>query len=231
MMRNAVSGLERLLEIEIPRCSLILVTGAQGTLKSGMVFSMISNHLAANDEHGLYVTLEQSKESHLRNMSSLGIKKRDELHVFDYRDMRREWADRELDMINVTNEIIDFYKDKYSNLTVFALDSLNALYSISADAPPRKEMYHFFSSLRDRELTSFLILETSPSVVPGLFHDYYRPEHFLADGTIELGIIEGKGVVKRYIQILKMRATRHAMEKHQITIDENGINILGPIYF
>jgi KaiC/GvpD/RAD55 family RecA-like ATPase len=84
MMRNAVNGLERLLEVEIPRCSLILVTGAQGTLKSGMVFSMISNHLAANGEHGLYVTLEQSKESHLRNMSSLGIKKRDELHVFDY---------------------------------------------------------------------------------------------------------------------------------------------------
>jgi KaiC/GvpD/RAD55 family RecA-like ATPase len=230
MMRNAVNGLERMLEVEIPPCSLILVTGAQGTLKSGMVFSMISNHLAANDEHGLYVTLEQSKESHLRNMSSLGIEKRDELHIFDYQDVRREWADRELDLINVTNEAIDFYKDKYDNLTVFALDSLNALYSISLDTPLRKEMYHFFSSLRDRELTSFLILETSPSVVLGLFHDYYRPEHFLADGTIELGIIEGKGVVKRYIQILKMRATRHAMEKHQITIDENGINILGPIY-
>ncbi|MCX6668999.1 MAG: hypothetical protein NTV25_04215 [Methanothrix sp.] len=230
MMRNAVNGLERLLEVEIPRCSLILVTGAEGTLKSGLVFSMISNHLAANNEHGLYVTLEQSKESHLQNMSSLGIKKKDELHVFDYRDMRREWADRELDMIKMTDEVIDFYKDKYGNLTVFALDSLNALYSISEEAYLRKEMYDFFSSLRDKELTSFLILEAPPLMVPGPFHDYYRPEHFLADGTIELGMIEGKGVVKRYIQILKMRATRHAMEKHQITIDENGINILGPIY-
>jgi len=230
MMRNAVNGLERLLEVEIPRCSLLLVTGAEGTLKSGMVFAMISNHLAANDEHGLYITLEQSKESHLRNMSSLGIKKRDELHVFDYRDMRREWADRELDMIKVIDEVIDFYKDKYGNLTVFALDSLNALYSISEEAHLRKEMYDFFSSLRDKELTSFLILEAPPRMVPGSFHDYHRPEHFLADGTIELGMIEGKGVVKRYIQILKMRETRHAMEKHQVTIDENGINILGPIY-
>ncbi len=230
MIRNAVNGLEKLLAVEIPRCSLILVTGAQGTLKSGIVFSMISNHLAANDEHGLYVTLEQSKESHFQNMSSLGIKKRDELHVFDYRDMRREWVDRELDMIKMTNEVINFYKDKYGNLTVFALDSLNALYSISEEVHLRKEMYHFFSNLREKELTSFLILETSPFEVPGLFHEYYRSEYFLADGTIELGIIEGKGVVKRYIQILKMRATRHAMEKHQITIDESGINILGPIY-
>ncbi len=230
MIRNAINGLERLLEVEIPRCSLILVTGAQGTLKSGMVFGMISNHLALNDEHGLYVTLEQSKESHFQNMSSLGIKIKDELHVFDYRDMRREWADRELDMIKMTNEIIDFYKDKYCNLTFFALDSLNALYSISEEAYLRKEMYHFFSNLREKDLTSFLILETLPMTMPGLFQDNYRPEHFLADGTIELGIIEGKGAVKRYIQIQKMRSTRHAMEKHQISVDENGINILGPIY-
>jgi len=230
MMRSAVNGLERLLEVEIPRCSVILVTGAEGTLKSGMVFGMISNHIAANGEHGLYITLEQSKESHLRNMSSLGIERRDELHIFDYRDMRREWADRELDMIKMTDEVIDFYKDRYGSLTVFALDSLNALYSISEEAYLRKEMYNFFTSLRDKELTSFLILEAPPLMMPGPFHDYYRPEHFLADGTIELGMIEGKGVVKRYIQVLKMRATRHAMEKHQVTIDENGINILGPIY-
>jgi KaiC/GvpD/RAD55 family RecA-like ATPase len=144
--------------------------------------------------------------------------------------MRREWADRELDMIKMTDEVIDFYKDRYGSLTVFALDSLNALYSISEEAYLRKEMYNFFTSLRDKELTSFLILEAPPLMMPGPFHDYYRPEHFLADGTIELGMIEGKGVVKRYIQVLKMRATRHAMEKHQVTIDENGINILGPIY-
>jgi len=161
-MRSAISGLERLLEVEIPSCSVILVTGAEGTLKSGMVFGMISDHIAANGEHGLYITLEQSKESHLRNMSSLGIERRDELHIFDLRDMRREWADRELDMIKMTDEVIDFYKDKYGSLTFFALDSLNALYSISEEACQRKEMYNFFTSLQDKELTSFLILEAPP---------------------------------------------------------------------
>ncbi|VVB69515.1 Circadian clock protein kinase KaiC [uncultured archaeon] len=130
----------------------------------------------------------------------------------------------------MTEEVIDFYKDRYGSLTVFALDSLNALYSISEEASLRKEMYNFFSGLREKELTSFLILEAPPQMMPGPFHDYYRPEHFLADGTIEMGMIEGKGIVKRYIQVLKMRATKHAMEKHQVTIDENGINILGPIY-
>jgi len=90
MIMNTINGLDKLLFVEIPEGSVILVTGAEGTLKSGLVFSMISNHVAANNEHCLYVTLEQSKESHLRNMLSLGIKKDPSLHIFDYQDMRRE---------------------------------------------------------------------------------------------------------------------------------------------
>jgi KaiC/GvpD/RAD55 family RecA-like ATPase len=230
MLRNAVNGLEKLLMDEIPAGSIILVTGAEGTLKSGLVFGILSNHLAASGENGLYISLEQSKESHLQNMLSLGIKKAPNLHIFDYRDMRNEWNDREMDMIMMTEEIIDFYKDKYSDLTLFSLDSLNALYSMSEETHLRNNMYHFFSSLRDKSLTSFLIMEASHLRISGGSSGCHQFEHFLADGTIELGMIESKEVVKRYIQILKMRASKHAMEKHQITIDNNGINILGHIY-
>ena len=230
MINSDICGLEKMLGAEILPGSLILVTGAEGTLKSSLVFSMISNHLAAHGDHGLYVTLEQSKESHLLNMNSLGIKKRDGLHIFDYQDMRREWKDREPDLIQMTNEVIDFYKDKYDDLTLFSLDSLNALYSYSGEDNLRNKIYHFFLNLRDKDLTSFLIMESPPSRMAGLLSDFNRPERFLADGIIELGIIEGKGGVKRYIQILKMRAAKHAMEKHQITIETDGIQILGPIY-
>jgi len=230
MLKNAINGLDNLLMNEIPAGSVILVNGAEGTLKSGLVFSMLSNHIAVTGDHGLYVSLEQTKASHLQNMDSLGIKKERSLHIFDYQDMREEWIDRELDFIKMTEEVIDFYKNKYGNLTIFALDSLNALYSISDDAHLRNNMYHFFLSLREEGLTSFLIMESPLSKLMGQFTEWHQPERFLADGTIELGMIEGNGVVKRYIQILKMRSTRHAMEKHQLVIDENGLNILGPIY-
>jgi len=230
MLKNTINGLDKILFDEIPKGSVVLVTGAEGTLKSGLVFSMMTNYVATNDEHGLYVTLEQNVESHLRNMNSLGIKKESGLHIFDYRDMRLEWMDSELDLIKTTEEVIDSYKEKYDNLTLFALDSLNALYSISEQDNMRNKIYNFFSHLRDEELTSFLIMESARSRISGQFSQFYQIEHFLADGTIELGMIEGKGGVKRYIQILKMRAVKHAMEKHQITIGDNGINILGPIY-
>ena len=230
MLKDTINGLDKILFVEIPKGSVILVTGAEGTLKSGLVFSMMTNHIAANDEHALYVTLEQNGESHLRNMNSLGIKKESDLHIFDYRDMRLEWMNSELDLIKMTEEVIESYKDKYDNLTLFALDSLNALYSISEHENMRSKIYNFFTRLREEGITSFLIMESAPSRVGVQFSQFHQTEHFLADGTIELGMIEGMGGVKRYIQILKMRATKHAMEKHQLTIDENGISIRGPIY-
>ena len=230
MLKNTINGLDKILFVEIPKGSVILVTGAEGTLKSGLVFSMMANYVAANNEHGLYVTLEQNVESHLRNMNSLGIKKESNLHIFDYQDMRLEWMNSELDLITMTEEVIDSYKDKYDNLTLFALDSLNALYSISEYENMRNRIYNFFTHLRDEGFISFLIMESVQSRIAGQNSQFYQTERFLADGTIELGMIEGKGGVKRYIQILKMRAAKHAMEKHQITIGDNGINILGPIY-
>ena len=47
---------------------------------------MLSNYLTnQKDEFGVYVTLDETKESHLRNMESLGIKKPENLQIFDYK--------------------------------------------------------------------------------------------------------------------------------------------------
>lgn len=232
MFKNSLNGLAELFNenCDIPAGSVTLVTGVEGSLKSGFVFNMMSNYLAGNSKHGLYTTLEETKESHLRNMTSLGIKKLDGVHIFDYKDVRLEWQNEELDMVKVTEDMIDFYKEKYDNLTIFALDSLNALYSISSHVNLRKNMYHFFTMLRDKNLTSFLILETSSTEKHVIVCEAERPEYFLADGIIEMGMVEVKANVKRYIQIRKMRGVNHSMDKHQIMVEKDGLHILGSVY-
>jgi KaiC/GvpD/RAD55 family RecA-like ATPase len=230
MQECSIFGLSKLIETEIMPGSVILVTGAEGTLKSTLVFGLMSDILGNSGQHGLYITLEQSKESHLKNMNSLGLMKKDDLHIFDYRDMRREWRNQEPCLMKTTQEIIEYYQEKYSSMTVFALDSLNALYSFSDNSDPRKGIYDFFSYLREEELISFLIQEAPPLRKAMYSSDCDHPERFLADGTIELGMLEGRSGVKRYIQILKMRATKHAMEKHQLIADGKGLRILGQIY-
>lgn len=231
MFKNSINGLNELFkdECDIPKGSVILVSGSEGALKSGLVFNIISNYLAGCNEHGLYATLEETEESFLRNMKSLGIEKLDRLHVFDYKDVRLEWITEDPDMVTVTEDIIDFYKEKYEKQTVFALDSLNAFYSLTNQVNLRKKMYHFFTMLRDKNLTSFLITEKSS--LDRHSDDYIeRPEYFLADGIIELGIVETKENVKRYIQIRKMRGANHSMEKHQIAVGKEGLSILGAVY-
>jgi KaiC/GvpD/RAD55 family RecA-like ATPase len=192
--------------------------------------NLISNYLLYNGEHGLYVTLEESVESIVRNINSFGFKKADNLHMFDYKDIRNEWKGKELDMVDLTENVIDFYREKCDNLSIFALDSLNALYSFTNHVNLRKDMYNFFTLLKDQELTSFLIMENSPNA---LFYDADRmgwAEHFLSDGVIMVGIEEVNDRVRRYIQVKKMRATKHKMEKHQIVVNDCGISVLGPLY-
>lgn len=234
-LKDSIDGLNELFKEEgdIPEGSVILVTGVEGGLKSGLVFNMISNYLARNEKYALYATLEETDKSHLRNMASLGITKPDRLHIFDYRDVRQEWENEEPDFLKVTEDMIKFYEEKYAGFNIFAFDSLNALYSISSNINPRKHMYRFFTMLRAKKLTSFLILETHShdrSWFHGAGEGQERPEYFLADGIIELGMIEDKESVKRYIQIRKMRAVNHSMEKHQVLVGKNGLMVVGSIY-
>jgi len=211
-----------LFESDIKKGSIILVQGAPGTLKSGFVHNILSNYISKHKDYGLYVTLEESEESHIRNMESLGIYKPDKLEIFDYKDIRKEWGVEELDMVKIIKNIIDFYKKKEKNFTFFALDSLNALYSLVNSENLRNESYNLFAMLKESGLTSFIILEKE--------NQSTHPESYLVDGEIELGILETKNYVKRYIQVKKMRATKHSLKKHQFTVDKDGIWILGPFY-
>ena len=230
MLRDTVKGLSEVFRSDIPRGFVILVTGGVGTLKSGFVHDVLSNYLIEREnEFGVYATLEETKESHLRNMGSLGIKKPDRLQIFDYQDIRKEWREEEpeLDMVRITEDIIKFYKEEQGEkFTVFALDSLNALQALAKVENLRRESYHFFSLLRDSGLTSFIIQET-PTFNEGRGS---IPESYMADGVIEVGALETPEAVTRYIQVRKMRAVEHSMRKHQLVVTRDGLEVLGPVY-
>ncbi len=221
--------MSEVLKTDIPRGYVILVTGGVGSLKSSFVYSALANYLnKRKDECGVYVTLEESKDSHLRNMASLGIKKPERLQIFDYQDIRKEWRNEEpaLNMVNITEDVIKFYKeDMGDKFTLFALDSINALQTLTKAENLRRESYHFFNLLRDSGLTSFIIEETQSE--EGRKH---VPESYLSDGVIDLGVIETPELVSRYMQIRKMRTAKHSMKKHQLIVNENGIEVLGPVY-
>ena len=231
MYRDAIEGLENVFETEIPRKSIILVTGTPGSLKSGFTYNFFSHYLKDSDECGIYVTLEESTESHLRNMESLGIHIPDNLFISDHTDIRKRFEDdRKMkpDLLKLIEGVVNFYvSEKKQKLTCFALDSLNALYSMIDTSDLRIKMYHFFQFLRNHNLTSIMISEI-PEYGPNL--QYHASEGFLVDGLIRMGEVETQQDIMLYLQVKKMRAAVHSRKKHLIEVGRNGLMILGPIF-
>lgn len=228
MLRNSIEGLESVIKSEVPRNSVILIAGSPGSLKSGMTYSMLSNHLKQTDEVGIYITLEESTLSHLKNMQSLNIELPDNLIISDYTDIRDRFEKNKnpniVDMIITT---IDYFRSKHKErFTMMALDSLNALYALIDTSDLRVKMFHFLKGLRNLNVTSFIIME-----IPEFnrLPEYMGSESFLVDGIIRTGDIETKQDVLLYMQVKKMRACNHSRKKHIVEVTDKGINILGPV--
>jgi len=55
-------------------------------------------------------------------------------------------------------------------------------------------------------------------------------ETFLVDGIINLGLIDEKNRINRYLQVTKMRGIHHDLRKYEVDIKDNSLMILSPIY-
>lgn len=230
MLRDTVSGLDRVLRTDIDIPKIVLVIGPPGSMKTSFCFSVMSRHLASSDQIGMYLTLEETSESHSRNMKSIGIPATENVVVSDFTDIREleDIGDDDFpDYIALIEKMVRGFKQKHGKaFTMLAIDSLGALYSLmDDDASVRKSMYHFFKNMRDLGLFTMLIMEGSVS--DGRF--YSGSEAFLSDGVVYLGMDSTKGKITRFVQVEKMRACEHSMERHAVEVNKGGLQVLGPL--
>jgi len=221
LLSTHVGGLDEALGGGIPEGSIILVAGTPGTLKSSLIYNVLY-HNANNGRRGLYVTLEQSAESLRRAMARFGFPPIDEakLYLLDLGILRTSLrkAEGTKDWIGILVDIIreavtaDGYK-------VLALDSMEALYALASFEFPRRELFQFFSSLRDLGLTTFLIAET-PFGSQKLTQ---YGEDFLADGILHLRQVEvGETDVQLRLRCVKLRMMAHVHNALALTHVESG---------
>lgn len=230
MFKDSIQGLEKIFRTDIEPPKVILVTGPPGSMKTSFCYSLLSRYLDSSGEHGLYVTLEEPAGIQLSNLRSLGMELNPNLNISELSDLREldEIIDTDspTDYANFVQQMLDYFKKKHGDqFTVFALDSLGALYSLMEDVKGmRRKMFYFFKTLRDLNLISFIVMEKAVSGPTELLGN----EGFLVDGIIELGLDRNRGKLIRYIQVEKMRACHHSMEKHTLEVGEKGLDILGP---
>lgn len=204
-----VEGFDDALNGGIPRGSLVLVCGTPGTMKTSLVFSILYNNVKHNGGRALFVSLEQSYDDLRSAMEELGMKGLDhmELYILDVGRIRREHKEEESqkDWMQVLMEYID-KRARVQDFDLLAIDPLSGLYSLSDMKDPRRDLFHFFSFLKELGPTSFLISEIpygSSSLVT-------YEEDFLADGIFLLKHYDiGESDVQLRIRCIKLRKTKH----------------------
>jgi KaiC/GvpD/RAD55 family RecA-like ATPase len=253
--------MDKVFQTEPPEGSVILIVGNAGTLKSAFTYNLISNDLAhrPNDLFQcIFVTLEETRESLLRNIKTMGIPISERIQVSDVASFLRAmeswttYAPEEKDYIGLILEKASrpfkIYPDPDLNLLsyprndnsgdkveakddkdrsimkpkTFVLDSLNAFNSIvyNNSRNIRREMASLMYKLRERAVTSFIVMETGDPA-------QHKPEHFLVDGIIELGMMETeRHRFKRYMKVRKMRSTRHSIEPFLLEVTGEGIKVV-----
>ncbi|MBS3102295.1 hypothetical protein J4458_02510 [Candidatus Woesearchaeota archaeon] len=229
-IKTYIKGLDENLQGGIPEGHLVLVCGSAGTMKSSVAFNIIYNEVLEG-KTGIYLTLEQSHASLLKQMENMEfdlskvnvqvleeISKIDEvakkvksskgtLVISDLGAIRKKLADTKFgpsgDWLNAMKNIIKKISTS-SKCDLFVLDSLSALYVLSSFDKPRTKIFHIFEFLRDLGLTSFLVSEMP---IDQSKYSEYEVEDFLADGIIYLQLTKRYRKVTREISVVKMRAT------------------------
>ena len=231
MFRDSIPGLEKIFKTDIVPPKIILITGPPGSMKTTFCYSIISKYLDTRDEFGLYTTLEETVDSHLTNIESLGVDLSLKMQISDLTDLReidKATGEENMDYLSFLEKMIFHFKKLHGDkFTVFAIDSLGALYSLMEDTKNmRRKMFYFFKMIRDNNLITFVIMERDPDAPSQLLGN----EGYLVDGIIMLGIEKTHGKLTRYIQIEKMRACEHSMEKFAIDVKKGGLIVLGPLF-
>ena len=210
-IRTYIEGFDEVLGEGIEKRHIVLISGSTGTFKSSLALTILYNNLKRGGSKGLYLTLEESRESLLETMRNLNLDDFDEddLMIIDVGRMRadHESVDKEKNWFRVIKDFLR-KKVKTEKISLVVLDSLNALTSMADTENVRNELFHFFNFLKGLDITSFIIKETPASANGGTSVHY--SEDFLSDGLIDLRFFELNGSVELRIRCLKLRHSSHS---------------------
>ncbi|HLH23233.1 MAG TPA: circadian clock protein KaiC [Chloroflexota bacterium] len=225
-----IPGFDLIAQGGLPRGRTTLVAGTAGSAKTVFAAQFLAEGIASDDEHGVFVTFEESPGDIRGNM--LGFN-------WDITQWEAEgkWAfvdasPQPEDEAVVTGEYdlgALMARLEYAVRTVSArrvvLDSLGAVFARLGESPiVRRELFRIVSALKKLGVTAVMTAERT--------HEYgeisrHTVEEFVADNVVILRNVLEDEKRRRTIEILKFRGTAHQKGEFPFTILPGvGITIL-----
>jgi KaiC/GvpD/RAD55 family RecA-like ATPase len=212
-----ILGLDESMEGGIPQGHIVIVAGASGAMKSSVTFSQLYNAVLYGETSGIYVTLEQGKDSLRAHMSNMGMnvddaRVRNRIAIIDLADLRvqldEQGMSKRIDWMGQLIKQLTSYRQSIG-FEILVFDSLGAFFTLTKMENPRDEIFRLFEAVRRLELTSFFICEMT-----GVDHKQfgeYGVEDYLSDGVIHLVMERNEDDVNRKLSVVKMRHTNHRL--------------------
>jgi len=219
-VRTGVAGLDEMLQGGLPKNHIVVVMGSFGTGKTTLGLQYLVEGLR-NGEPCIFISLEEDKDSILRNAASFGWDLSGALESKKLGLFKLEPSDAKTTITRIKSELPKFVKSFGAKRVV--LDSVSLLNMMfSDDNERRSNLFNLCQLLRSTGATTMLTAEVKDEN-PRSSRDGLA--EYTADGVLLLQSDESKdgGEVQLTIRILKMRRTGHSRRVKPYSITDKGI--------
>ena len=220
-IKTYIQGFDEKLSGGIPEGSVVLVAGEPGTLKSTAIFYIMYQNAIKENKPGIFISLEQGRESLVRHLRGMGMDPRDvedKVSIVDLSVIRKNLEG----MANRTwLDIFKMYAQNMKNALdckLLAIDSLPVLEVMARFQSPREDIFQLFEWLKGLNSTIFIISEMASGETQYGKHG----EEFIADGIIHVKMeCVDDANIQRRIRCVKMRGAAHS-PNYYLLMFQNG---------
>jgi circadian clock protein KaiC len=236
---TGINGLDELVDGGLPEGRVILVIGGPGTGKTIMCSQFLYKGIYENQENGIFVSLDESKNHFYTEMQKFGwdFRKAEKERKFAfinatrmsrvatlkeelYKEETRSLRGKQLSI----DRLIEDLQAKIQQVSAkrVAVDTLAALVFRFPDPIERRTaVVDLIESLADLRVTSLVTTELGHLSL----ERNALEEEFLVHGVIMMQTLFSGGTTTRAIQVEKMREAQVNPSLVPYSIDQNGIEI------
>lgn len=218
-VKTGIKGLDEMMQGGIPINHHVAIYGGPGSGKTTFAFEYIYRG-AKNGEPGIYITLEETPEDIITNMSNVFTGFTDIQDLVKSESMTITKPDK-LDIESIVGTIENGITE--NNVKRVAIDSLTIMrVTFPEQGQYRQTLFEFFSLLRNLECTVVTTLEAKTASKKAMEYDI---EHFVLDGLINVYHLDMDEYRVRALEIFKMRGTMHSENLVPFKITPTGITV------
>ena len=212
---TGISGLDKLVNGGFPIPSTVLIGGAPGTGKTTLAVQSLF-HGAKKGETGVYVTAISEPRWVVQKFLS-------EFTFFDqealdkekivFLEIRKNLFEEPEKLLPKIKDIVERYEPQ--RVVIDPITPIKA--ALDRTGGTREFLHALFEFLKGFNCSSMVTAEMSYEDVPRSIEGY------MVDGIIILSYPEEKMVRRKFLEVLKMRGTKHVTGKQLVDITNDGV--------